>query len=61
MHPFREGNGRTQFAFLTVLAINAGYKVNDDVIEPAHVMAAMIESFSGSEIPLAALTSAYVG
>lgn len=60
VHPFREGNGRTQLAFLTLLAINAGYEVNDDVIEPAHVMAAMIESFSGSEAPLAALISAYI-
>lgn len=61
VHPFREGNGRTQLAFLTLLAINAGYEVNDDVIEPADVMAAMIESFSASEAPLAALISGYIG
>jgi cell filamentation protein len=60
IHPFREGNGRTQLTFLTLLAINAGYEVNDDVIETAHVMAAMIESFSGSELPLTSLIAAYI-
>ena len=28
LHPFREGNGRTQRAFLTQLIRNAGYDIN---------------------------------
>ena len=59
VHPFREGNGRTQLAFLTLLVANAGYEVNHEVLEPARVMAAMIESFTGSEAPLATLIDEY--
>lgn len=60
VHPFREGNGRTQLAFLTLLAANAGYDVNDDALVPEVTLAAMIESFSGSELPLAELIAAYI-
>jgi len=49
VHPFREGNGRTQLTFLTLLAANAGYGVNDDALDPDDVLSAMIESFAGSE------------
>lgn len=59
-HLFREGNGRTQLAFLTLLATNAGYNINDAVLEPARVTGAMIESFAGSEEPLAALILDYI-
>lgn len=59
-HPFREGNGRTQLSFLTLLAANAGYELNDDVLKPERVLAAMIESFAGSEEPLAALIRSYL-
>ncbi|WP_337735960.1 Fic/DOC family protein [Sinorhizobium saheli] len=57
VHPFREGNGRTQLAFLSLLAENAGFGFDEDLVEreKERVMAAMIESFSGSEEPLAAL------
>lgn len=34
IHPFREGNGRAQRAFLEVLASNAGHKVDLTRIEP---------------------------
>ena len=60
VHPFREGNGRTQLTFLTLLAANAGYAVNDGVLEPAEVLSAMIESFGGQEDRLAALILAYI-
>jgi cell filamentation protein len=49
IHPFREGNGRTQLAFLAMLADNAGYGFNEDKLEPDRVMEAMIGSFSGNE------------
>lgn len=55
VHPFREGNGRTQLAFLTLLAANAGYGINNDALDPDEVLSAMIESFAGSEDRLSGL------
>ncbi|HVV71632.1 MAG TPA: Fic family protein [Verrucomicrobiae bacterium] len=55
VHPFREGNGRTQLAFLSMLAEHAGFPFNADTLERARVLTAMIESFDGTEEPLAAL------
>lgn len=55
VHPFREGNGRTQLTFLAVLAEHAGLPFNEDVLDRDRVIDAMIESFAGSEAPLAAL------
>lgn len=49
IHPFRDGNGRTQLAFVTLLAFAAGYQVDFDRIEPEAFLAAMIESFHGRE------------
>jgi cell filamentation protein len=59
-HPFREGNGRTQLAFLKVLALNAGRDFDEDAIEPETTLAAMIESFSGNLKPLEALIGVIV-
>ncbi len=55
VHPFREGNGRTQLAFLSILATNASLAFNDDVLDRDRVIGAMIDSFGGTEAPLAAL------
>ena len=55
VHPFREGNGRTQLTFLAMLAENAGFSFNADVLERERVLDAMIESFAGEETPLASL------
>ncbi|WFU07541.1 Fic family protein (plasmid) [Rhizobium sp. CB3171] len=52
VHPFREGNGRTQLSFLALLADNAGLPFHDDVLDRERVIGAMIESFSGDEQPL---------
>jgi cell filamentation protein len=49
IHPFRDGNGRTQLAFVTLLAFHAGYQVKFDRIEPEPFLKAMIESFHGRE------------
>lgn len=57
IHPFREGNGRTQLAFLALLADIAGYQFNVDVLERDRVMEAMIDSFAGDEAPLVELIS----
>ncbi len=53
VHPFREGNGRTQFAFLILLAENAGHGVDLDGLDPDAFLGAMIRSFQGHEEPLA--------
>lgn len=55
VHPFREGNGRTQLAFLNLLAANAGYVIDDAALEPQRVLTAMIASFEGDEADLVAL------
>ncbi|MBP0618258.1 Fic/DOC family protein [Jiella mangrovi] len=60
VHPFREGNGRTQLTFLTILAEHAGFTVDMDVLDPDRVMQAMIASFSGDESALAALIAAFI-
>jgi cell filamentation protein len=55
IHPFREGNGRTQLAFLTALAREAGHPFDFGRLNPPAVLQAMIDSFSGDEAPLATL------
>jgi cell filamentation protein len=52
VHPFREGNGRTQLAFLAMLAEHNGLPFNADILERERVIQAMIDSFSGAEGPL---------
>lgn len=47
IHPFREGNGRTQLAFLRLLCLNAGFAFNAPVLERERVISAMIDSFDG--------------
>jgi cell filamentation protein len=54
-HPFREGNGRTQLAFLKLLVLNADRTFDDTAIEPATMLGAMIESFAGRIGPLTAI------
>ncbi|MDX8531364.1 Fic family protein [Mesorhizobium sp. VK25A] len=55
VHPFREGNGRTQLTFLAMLMENAGFSFNADALERERVLDAMIESFAGDEMLLAEL------
>ncbi|MBY5870200.1 Fic/DOC family protein [Rhizobium leguminosarum] len=55
IHPFREGNGRTQLTFLALLARHVGLPFNAEVLDRERVIEAMIESFAGSEQPLATL------
>jgi cell filamentation protein len=47
IHPFREGNGRTQLAFLRLLCLNAGWHFEASVLERERVISAMIASFDG--------------
>lgn len=45
IHPFREGNGRTQLAFLTLIAAKAGHPIDTARMNPEDIMQAMIASF----------------
>ena len=47
LHPFREGNGRTQRAFLTQLIRNAGYGINFADMDTELLMIATIQSAQG--------------
>lgn len=53
IHPFRDGNGRAQFTFVSLLAFEADHSIEFDRIDPDQFLAAMIESFYGRERPLA--------
>lgn len=52
IHPFREGNGRIQLVFLTMLARNAGFHINERKLRPEPFLRAMILSFNGALDPL---------
>jgi cell filamentation protein len=47
IHPFREGNGRTQLTFLFLLGHRAGFALDMTRIRPQEMLAAMIASFDG--------------
>jgi cell filamentation protein len=55
IHPFREGNGRTQLTYLTLLAARAWHPLALERMDPAAMLAAMVASFKSDEAPLAAL------
>ncbi|MCX5382341.1 Fic family protein [Streptomyces sp. NBC_00083] len=52
LHPFREGNGRTQRAFLAQLAADAGYELRWAGLDPAENERASIKSYLGDNGPL---------
>lgn len=52
IHPFREGNGRTQLTFMALLAAQAGHPLGLSRLDPARFLQAMITSFFGDETPL---------
>lgn len=58
IHPFREGNGRTQLAFLALLADQAGHPLNFEGLNPEVFLAAVIRSFGGDEEQLATVIAA---
>jgi len=55
IHPFREGNGRTQLSYLTLLAARTGHPLALERINPDAMLAAMVASFKSDERPLAVL------
>jgi cell filamentation protein len=52
IHPFREGNGRTQLTFLFLLGHRAGHALDMTRTHPGEMLAAMIASFKGKFDPL---------
>lgn len=53
IHPFREGNGRTQNYFLAVVGNQADHPLDLAALNPDEFLSAMIRSFNGNEHPLA--------
>jgi cell filamentation protein len=54
IHPFRDGNGRSQMAFMTLLAARAGHPFHLGRLAPSDFMTAMIRAFQGDEVLLVA-------
>jgi len=52
IHPFRDGNGRTQLTFMTLLADQADHPFDLDALKTDAVIPAMEASFNGDEEPL---------
>ena len=52
IHPFREGNGRSQLGFVALIAVRAGHSLVLERLDPATFLEAMIRSFGGNEGPL---------
>ncbi|MGI6556833.1 MAG: Fic/DOC family protein [Pseudoramibacter sp.] len=55
LHPFREGNGRTQREFFRELALSAGYKIDYSMISQDEMIQASIDSFVRDYTKLKAL------
>lgn len=49
IHPFRDGNGRTQLSFLGIVAEEAGHPLDFEKFEPEKILSSVIESFAGDE------------
>lgn len=54
IHPFREGNGRSQLAFMAMLGEAAGFALDFARVRRDSFMPAMIESYAGNLAPLSA-------
>jgi cell filamentation protein len=52
IHPFREGNGRTQLTFLFLLGHRAGHRLDMARVRAGPMLAAMVASFGGKLGPL---------
>jgi len=52
LHPFRDGNGRTQRAFFAQLASDAGYRLDWQLVDPQINIEASIAAMQGHEVPM---------
>jgi cell filamentation protein len=57
LHPFREGNGRTQRAFFTLLATESGRDVAWELMDPRENLIASVAAYTGNESRLVAMLS----
>ncbi len=55
LHPHRDGNGRSQRAFLGALAARAGWEIDWSRLDPARNIAVSIASFRGDDNPMIAM------
>jgi cell filamentation protein len=53
IHPFREGNGRAQLAFMHLVALRADHPLRFEKVKRSTFLPAMIRSFDGDYQPLA--------
>jgi cell filamentation protein len=60
IHPFREGNGRTQLAYLILLAERARHPLAMKSLSAEDMLKSTIRSFQGDETPLAKIISELV-
>jgi cell filamentation protein len=58
LHPFREGNGRTQREFMSHLAQATGYYIAWEDMKQSDLLQSSIESFKGDTLKLAELIRA---
>lgn len=49
LHPFREGNGRTQRAFFTLLALESGKRLAWELMDAKENLTASISAYNGDE------------
>jgi cell filamentation protein len=54
IHPFREGNGRSQLAFMAMVGEAAGYRLGLDRVKRETLLPAVIASYHGQVEPLTA-------
>ena len=52
VHPFRDGNGRTQRAFLRQLALDGGHSLAWELLDPGALVYASQRSFLGDNSPM---------
>lgn len=57
LHPFREGNGRAQRAFFTLLALESGRTIAWDLMDVAKNLEASIAAYGGDESGLVQVLS----
>lgn len=53
IHPFREGNGRTQLSFIRLIAERQGHALHFERLDADAFLRAMIESFAQGAAPVA--------
>jgi cell filamentation protein len=60
LHPFREGNGRTQRTFFTLLTAESGHRIKWEEMDPAVNLKASIAAYQGEESGLVTMLTALV-